>query len=41
VHDPGDKANPFQARLAMARLDRLLRSEAATRDFAEPIAGLA
>jgi len=23
VHNPGDQANPLQARLAMARLDRL------------------
>jgi p-hydroxybenzoate 3-monooxygenase len=41
VHDPGRQADPFRARLAQARLDRLLRSQTAAREFGEFIAGLA
>jgi p-hydroxybenzoate 3-monooxygenase len=41
MHDPGQQADPFRARLARARLDRLLRSETAAREFGELMAGLA
>jgi p-hydroxybenzoate 3-monooxygenase len=41
LHDPGQQADPFRARLARARLDRLLHSQTAARDFGELILGLA
>ena len=41
LHDPGQQADPFLARLARARLDRLLHSGTAAREFGELIAGLA
>jgi p-hydroxybenzoate 3-monooxygenase len=41
VHDPGQQADPFRARLARARLDRLLHSATAAQEFGELIAGLA
>ena len=41
VHDPGQQADPFRARLARARLDRLLHSETASREFGELMSGLA
>lgn len=41
LHDPGQQADPFRARLARARLDRLLGSDTAAREFGELISGLA
>ena len=41
LHDPGQQADPFRARLARARLDRLLHAETAAREFGELILGLA
>lgn len=41
THGPADSTNPFLARLAAARLDRLMNSEAAGRVLAEFMAGLA
>lgn len=41
LHDPGQHADPFRARLARARLDRLLHSETAAREFGELMSGLA
>lgn len=40
LHHAADPAHPYQARLAMARLDRALSAETASRDFAELLAGL-
>jgi len=40
LHDPGDQADPFRARLARARLTRLLTSETAAREFGELTYGL-